>query len=57
MFLKSFTGRIASHFPIPGLGVGLFISAEIIEMHNGRIWAESTVGQGSQFYFAIPIQN
>jgi len=39
----------------PGLGVGLFISAEIIKRHNGRIWAESVPGKGSEFYFAIPL--
>jgi signal transduction histidine kinase len=39
----------------PGLGIGLFISAEIIQMHNGRIWAKSIPGKGSEFYFAIPL--
>jgi signal transduction histidine kinase len=39
----------------PGLGVGLFISAEIIRRHKGRIWAKSTLGKGSQFNFAIPL--
>jgi len=41
----------------PGLGIGLFISAEIIKQHHGRIWAESSPGQGSQFYFTIPLNN
>jgi signal transduction histidine kinase len=46
-----------SSFSFPGLGVGLFISAEIIKRHNGRIWAESVVGKGSEFYFTIPLNN
>jgi len=37
-----------------GSGIGLFISSEIIKAHNGRIWAESKLGNGSVFYFSIP---
>jgi two-component system sensor histidine kinase/response regulator len=37
-----------------GLGLGLYISHELVERHGGRIWAESTVGQGSAFYVALP---
>lgn len=38
-----------------GLGLGLFISAQIMKMHKGKIWAESEVGKGSVFYIKIPI--
>ena len=38
-----------------GTGLGLAISKRIIEMHAGKIWVESQVGQGSTFSFALPI--
>jgi len=39
---------------IAGFGVGLYICAEIIERHQGKIWAESKFGEGSTFYFSLP---
>ena len=40
----------------PGLGLGLYISAEIIKSEGGRIWVESTVGEGATFFFALKIK-
>jgi two-component system CheB/CheR fusion protein len=38
-----------------GLGLGLYISAEIIQRHGGHISIESTLGKGSTFWFVIPV--
>ncbi|WP_259067055.1 PAS domain S-box protein [Mucilaginibacter sp. X4EP1] len=41
---------------ISGFGIGLYLSSEIIERHNGRVWAESKPGAGSTFYFSLPVE-
>ena len=40
---------------ISGFGVGLYLSAEIIAHHDGRIWVESKQGDGSSFFFTLPL--
>jgi PAS domain S-box-containing protein len=38
-----------------GTGLGLSICRSIVQQHNGRLWVESVLGNGSSFYFTLPI--
>jgi signal transduction histidine kinase len=39
----------------PGLGIGLYISYEIVKRHGGQMWVESKKGEGASFYFTLPL--
>jgi signal transduction histidine kinase len=39
----------------PGLGMGLYISHEIVNRHHGHMWVESRKGEGATFYIALPV--
>jgi signal transduction histidine kinase len=54
LFAKFYRGKQARLADTEGLGIGLFISREIITKHNGKIWVESDgAGKGSTFAFSV----
>ncbi|MCZ7666929.1 MAG: cell wall metabolism sensor histidine kinase WalK [Chloroflexi bacterium] len=56
LFDKYFRARSDDGRYIPGTGLGLPLSRTIIEAHNGRIWAESQIGEGTTMHFSLPRQ-
>lgn len=55
IFERHYRSREAVKNRIPGSGLGLAITHGIIQKHGGRIWFESTPGEGTTFYFTLPV--
>ncbi|PTL80079.1 PAS domain-containing sensor histidine kinase [Vitiosangium sp. GDMCC 1.1324] len=55
LFERYFRARNVAVTSYGGLGLGLYISRDIVERHGGRIWVESEVGRGATFYVALPL--
>jgi signal transduction histidine kinase len=47
--------RVSEQRNVPGTGLGLAIAYRLTERHNGKIWVESIVGEGSTFHLLLPI--
>lgn len=54
LFEKYFRAKLPSGLHVPGTGLGLPIARVIIEAHQGRIWAESRLGEGTTLSFSLP---
>lgn len=55
LFEKFYRGTDARKLKLPGSGLGLRITKSLVEMMGGRMWFESTPGEGSTFHFTMPI--
>ncbi|MCX6780536.1 MAG: ATP-binding protein [Candidatus Magasanikbacteria bacterium] len=55
VFTRFFRANNASKVDISGTGLGLYIVKGIIETHHGKVWFESKEGEGSTFYFSLPM--
>ena len=55
LFHKFYRAPSHAAMNVPGTGLGLAITKSVVEKHGGNIWVESTKGEGSKFYFVLPV--
>jgi two-component system phosphate regulon sensor histidine kinase PhoR len=55
IFERFYRVDVARSREVGGTGLGLAIARHLVEVHGGRIWVDSEVGQGSQFHFSVPL--
>lgn len=56
VFDKFYRGGARMQTDISGTGLGLYITKEIVELHGGKIWAESEEREGARFTFSLPVK-
>lgn len=56
LIFKRFHRINTSNRFIKGLGIGLYLVQELVARHGGRVWVESTEGEGSAFYVTLPLK-
>jgi len=56
LFERFYRGSDPVKIRIPGTGLGLYVSKELVSRHSGRIWCQSEKGQGAAFFFALPFE-
>jgi signal transduction histidine kinase len=55
IFQKFFRTESAKSSDMPGTGLGLNITKNLVEMQGGTIWFESTLGEGTTFHVTFPV--
>jgi signal transduction histidine kinase len=56
VFTPFFRGSNIVKEDMQGIGLGLYITKELVDLHGGKIWLESEEGSGTTFYFTFPAE-